>query len=102
MPPDVAPADPDTTANSGHEKSAAEAALSFVWPFGVEINARATLQASTANLLASEQLFIGGATTVRGYRENIIGGDQGFVLNLEVLTPTIRLPRPHQVRELPQ
>lgn len=66
-----------------------------------ELHARATLQAASVNLLASEQLSIGGATTVRGFRENISGGDQGYVASLELLSPLVRFPWPKTITKLP-
>jgi len=40
-------------------------------------------QMSTTNLLPSEELGLGGADTVRGYKERIVNGDNGIVANLE-------------------
>jgi hemolysin activation/secretion protein len=42
---------------------------------------------SEANLLPSEQLTIGGTSTVRGFNENVFAGDNGFVFNNELMTP---------------
>ncbi len=41
------------------------------------------LQLTPNPLLASEQFVIGGAQSVRGYRQNVISGDNGFRLSLE-------------------
>lgn len=40
-------------------------------------------QASTANLLPSEEFGLGGADTVRGYKERIVNGDDAIAANLE-------------------
>jgi len=39
---------------------------------------------SDGPLLSLEKLAVGGATTVRGYRENFLVRDNGLVLNLEL------------------
>jgi hemolysin activation/secretion protein len=49
--------------------------------------ARASGQVSSANLLASEQLPIAGSQAVRGFTEDEIIGDQGYVTTLELRTP---------------
>ncbi len=48
-------------------------------------------QLSDGNLLPSEQLGLGGYSTVRGYEERIANGDYGFVINNELRTPPWRL-----------
>ena len=40
-------------------------------------------------LLPSEQFGAGGASSVRGYPERIISGDQGYSVNLEIYTPEL-------------
>lgn len=52
---------------------------------------RATFQFSDANLVPSEQLGLGGNSTVRGYEERLANGDEGWILNTEVWTPAIRV-----------
>ena len=52
---------------------------------------RGTLQISDGNLLPSEQLGIGGYSTVRGYDERLGNGDEGWVINNEIRTPAYRL-----------
>ena len=56
---------------------------------GWDFTCRGILQMSPKNLLPSEQLFIGGASTVRGFRENVFGGDKGFLLTNELLSPAV-------------
>jgi hemolysin activation/secretion protein len=41
-------------------------------------------QFASANLLASEQLSVGGAMSVRGYHERVFAGDEGVLLTHEV------------------
>jgi len=41
----------------------------------------------TDDLLPLEKLSIGGATTVRGYRENVITRDNGLISSLELRIP---------------
>ena len=43
---------------------------------------------SSANLLASEQMSIGGANSIRGYNENVYSGDHGWLFSTDVMTPT--------------
>ena len=49
---------------------------------------RAQGQVSSDNLLASEQLGIGGPSTVRGYNTSVARGDEGFLVSAEVYSPT--------------
>lgn len=41
------------------------------------------LQLTPNSLLSSEQFVIGGAQSVRGYRQNLLAGDNGFRLSVE-------------------
>lgn len=59
---------------------------------GWDLNSRATIQVTDGNLLGSEQLSIGGSSTVRGFNENILAGDEGFVLGNDLLAPVIHTP----------
>lgn len=59
---------------------------------GTQLVLRGTLQASNRHLLALDQLAIGGAATVRGYRENLMLRDAGAVLNAELDHPLVRNP----------
>ena len=51
---------------------------------------RASAQLSSANLLGSEQLGLGGGANLRGYEEREANGDDGFVLVNELHAPAIR------------
>lgn len=44
---------------------------------------QADLQLTPDSLLSSEQFTVGGAQSVRGYRQNALSGDNGFRLSLE-------------------
>jgi hemolysin activation/secretion protein len=59
--------------------------LNFTW------TVRGLLQESTANLLPSEELGLGGYETVRGYEEREANGDNGFLASTEVATPPVSL-----------
>ncbi len=48
---------------------------------------RATGQWSTANLVASEQLGLGGNDSVRGYPERTMRGDRGLFIQAELYSP---------------
>lgn len=60
-------------------------ALPNDWQARVGINA----QYSGDLLLPSEQFGAGGATSVRGYPERIISGDEGYSANIEIYTPEL-------------
>lgn len=67
---------------------------------GWDLLARGTAQISQANLLASEQINLGGANSVRGFRENTASGDNGFALSAEFMPPSwkVAIPRLSTVR----
>jgi hemolysin activation/secretion protein len=54
------------------------------------LDLRATAQWSDGNLLASEQLGVGGSTSVRGYDEDVARGDAGWLLSAELRTPPLK------------
>jgi hemolysin activation/secretion protein len=56
-------------------------------PADFQILSHGQLQISSANLLGSEQMSIGGQGTVRGYDERISSGDQGYLISNELQTP---------------
>jgi len=62
---------------------------------GWDLMSRGVAQASQANLLASEQLSIGGATTVRGFRENVFSGDHGFLISNDLMAPPLKKNLPY-------
>ncbi len=67
---------------------------------GWDLSLRAAAQISQANLLSSEQFNIGGANSVRGFRENRFSGDNGYSFTGEFLVPTwrVNLPRISKTR----
>jgi hemolysin activation/secretion protein len=48
---------------------------------------RATGQLASGALLASEQIGLGGATTIRGFENFAVSGDQGYILGAELRAP---------------
>jgi hemolysin activation/secretion protein len=66
----------------------------FSFKGGWDLTSRAMLQAADGNLLPSEQLSIGGGSSVRGYPENLYAGDQAFVVVNEFVAPAWRLNLP--------
>ena len=52
---------------------------------------RADLQLSDQSLLAQEQFSLGGATNVRGYRQDLLLGDQGIFLSTEFRVPLLQV-----------
>lgn len=55
-----------------------------------ELFLRGTAQRATSNLISGDQLNMGGATTVRGYRENTALGDRGVFVSGELGSPVWR------------
>jgi len=55
---------------------------------------RTDFQLANQDLLPLEKLSIGGASTVRGYRENVLTRDSGLISSLEWRVPMMRLPFP--------
>ncbi|MBK1694078.1 hypothetical protein CKO09_04915 [Chromatium weissei] len=51
---------------------------------GTQLVVRGSLQLASESLLALEQFSIGGANSVRGYRENQLVGDNGYTAALEL------------------
>jgi hemolysin activation/secretion protein len=59
-------------------------------PAGFGHGVTLTGQISSANLLGSEQLGLGGANSVRGYDEGLVYGDQGILLRNEITFPALQ------------
>jgi hemolysin activation/secretion protein len=57
----------------------------FTW------NVNGLLQESNANLLPSEQLGLGGYSTVPGYEEREVNGDNGYLIGTQILTPPVSI-----------
>ncbi len=53
---------------------------------------RTDLQLADRPLLSLEQFGIGGATTVRGYRQDLLLTDNGILATAEVRVPILRIP----------
>jgi hemolysin activation/secretion protein len=62
-------------------------------PWDMSLVGRGTLQFASGNLLSSEQLGVGGATSVRGYEEREANGDEGFLFSTELRSPAFSLLR---------
>jgi hemolysin activation/secretion protein len=54
---------------------------------GLELRARLTGQAADSILYSGERLAIGGAASVRGYRETLLLADRGLVGSIELARP---------------
>lgn len=54
---------------------------------GEMLSARADWQWSNNQMVSSRQYYIGGMYSVRGYKENYLGGDSGFTGSLEYSVP---------------
>ena len=57
-------------------------------------------QLSFSKLILSEQLALGGSFTIRGYMENEVSGDSGFLLKNELRFPNIFSKKPNFKRVL--
>ncbi|HVU34798.1 MAG TPA: ShlB/FhaC/HecB family hemolysin secretion/activation protein [Opitutaceae bacterium] len=68
---------------------------------GWQLSSRLIGQISSTNLLGGEQLTIGGPTTVRGYNTNIYAGDEGFLVNEDLMTPTLTTKLDRISKKLP-
>ena len=56
-------------------------------PLGFSWVLNATVQFANGNLLPTEQLGVGGYTTVRGYDERQVNSDEGWIISNELRTP---------------
>ncbi|MGH8614237.1 MAG: ShlB/FhaC/HecB family hemolysin secretion/activation protein [Gammaproteobacteria bacterium] len=70
-----------------------------LWDTDNQVLVRGQLQWAADPLLPLEKLGVGGASTVRGYRENLLVRDRGFVGSIEFRFPLFRLPLPFITRE---
>jgi Haemolysin secretion/activation protein ShlB/FhaC/HecB len=65
-----------------------------LWDTDNQVLIRNQVQWAADPLLALEKLGVGGGSTVRGYRENLLVRDRGFVGSVELRFPVFRLPLP--------
>ena len=63
-----------------------------LWDTDNQVLVRGELQWAADPLLPLEKLGVGGASTVRGYEENLLVRDRGFVGSVEFRIPVFRLP----------
>jgi hemolysin activation/secretion protein len=61
--------------------------LPFAWSWVL----KGTVQVSDERLLPSEQLGVGGYSSVRGYEERLENGDDGWLISNELRTPAFKL-----------
>ncbi|HEY1107492.1 MAG TPA: ShlB/FhaC/HecB family hemolysin secretion/activation protein [Opitutaceae bacterium] len=61
-------------------------------PHALQLYTRALSQASTGRLLASEQMWLGGAATLRGYPERAYPGDAAWAITQELRSPAWSYP----------
>lgn len=62
---------------------------------GAQFLFRTEVQLAADSLLPMEKFAVGGATTVRGYRQNLLVRDNGVVASVEFRFPVFRLPIPY-------
>ena len=86
------------TARSGAESSYVYATVALQrlqnLAHGWDLFSRAVVQGATHNLLSTEQLSIGGSTSVRGYAGTIYAGENGYVLSNDLMTPVWKKKMP--------
>ena len=70
-----------------------------LWDTDNQVLVRGELQWAADPLLPLEKLGVGGASTVRGYEENLLVRDRGFVGSVEFRIPVFRLPLPFITKE---
>jgi hemolysin activation/secretion protein len=58
-------------------------------PAGFLLNTTASGQLSDSSLFISEQFGLGGFNTVRGYDYREVNGDEGYLVNVELRSPTL-------------
>jgi hemolysin activation/secretion protein len=58
------------------------------WVFSATLSAQKAL--GNKMIPSSDQFYLGGMYSVRGYKESVIGGDSGELLNLEARIPIFR------------
>jgi hemolysin activation/secretion protein len=56
-------------------------------PWDMSLIVNATWQVASDNLLASEQMGLGGNSTVRGFAERQVNGDEGWLVSTEIRSP---------------
>ena len=76
-------------AKKGYTILRLSAFVSRALPAGYGVHGRISGQYSPDALISGEQHGVGGATSVRGYRERELAGDHGFLVNLEGLGPDL-------------
>src|SRR5262249_18545511 len=79
----------DAKAQYFYARLTAERVTRLPWDFSWIL--RGWGQVSTERLLPSEELALGGYSTVRGYDERVILGDNGWIINNEIRTPPLLL-----------
>lgn len=64
--------------------------------------ARSDLQLASGSLFSLESFAMGGVSTVRGYHENVVVTDNGWLASLEIRVPVFPVEwRPHSLRVAP-
>jgi len=61
----------------------------YYLPWCTAFVTRVQAQWTNENLLPSEEFWLGGFDTIRGYNERVIDGDSGVILNLELYSPPL-------------
>ena len=69
-------------------------------PIRPSLLVRSEIQLSTDPLLTIEQFSLGGFSTVRGYRQDTILSDNGFLVSAEVQLPILRVPEVEGVLQI--
>lgn len=75
-------------ANGHYTKLTLNASRNQMLDETIYLNTAFTAQKSSKNLDSSEKMYLGGSSGIRAYPVNEAGGDEGYILNLE-LTKTL-------------
>lgn len=79
---------PATAPHAQFEKFDLNAAANLGLPGGFLWRSQLVAQYAGHGLLGTEQLFIGGAATVRGFKEGVLAGDRGAYMRHELAATT--------------
>ncbi len=97
-PGDVLANNNDTTFDMARPGSTADYTYAFVdvqrlieLPEGFALQLRGNAQFTNDRLTSTEQMLGGGYLSVRGFDENLIQGDSGFIGSIELISPSFSL-----------
>lgn len=78
-----------------------EAQRGFKMPYGMLLLGKGAAQYADGNLIPSEQFGLGGSSTVRGYTERLLEGDQGVYGSAELHTRFLKFGDVNSKKDYP-